>query len=42
MEENLKWLWAAFSIAWFLHVGYVSLLSARTKKLEREIATLDS
>ena len=42
MEENFKRLWAASSIAWPLHVGYVSLFSARTKKLGCEIATLES
>ena len=42
MEDNSKWLRAAFSIAWLPHVGYVSMLSARTEKLEREIATPDS
>ncbi len=42
MEENLKWLWAAFSIAWILHLAYVALLSARTRKLERQIETLNS
>ena len=42
MEENFKRLWAAFSIAWLLYVGYISRLSSGTKKLEREIATLDS
>ncbi len=42
MEENLKWLWAAFSVAWALHVAYVSLLSSRTKKLEQQIETLRS
>lgn len=37
MEENLKWLWAAFSVAWALHLGYVVLLSRRTRRLEREL-----
>ncbi len=37
MGENLKWLWAAFGVAWALHVGYVALLSARTKRLSREL-----
>lgn len=40
MEENLKWLWAAFSIAWALHVGYVTMLSGRTRKLERNLEHL--
>ncbi|MDE0623649.1 MAG: CcmD family protein [Bryobacterales bacterium] len=40
MEPNFKWLWAAFSIAWALHVGYVLLLSGRTRKLERQISDL--
>ena len=40
MEENLKWLWAAFSVAWALHIGYVGLLASRTRKLENQIRTL--
>ena len=40
MEPNFKWLWAAFSIAWALHVGYVVLLSGRTRNLERQISDL--
>lgn len=40
MEENLKWLWAAFSIAWALHIGYLGLLSGRTRKLERQLEDL--
>ena len=40
MEESLKWLWAAFSVAWALHVGYIALLSGRTRKLERQLESL--
>ena len=40
MGENLKWLWAAFSIAWLLHVGYLALLSSRTRNLERQLEHL--
>lgn len=40
MEENFKWLWAAFSIAWALHVGYLALLSKRTKSVERQLDDL--
>ncbi len=40
MEENLKWLWAAFSVAWALHIGYVSLLSGRARKLEGQLKNL--
>src|SRR5690606_7387512 len=29
MEENFKWLWAAFSIAWALHILYVYSLGSR-------------
>ena len=42
MEENLKWLWVAFSVAWALHIGYVVLLSGRTKKLEQRLDDLNS
>jgi len=40
VEENLKWLWAAFSIAWALHIGYLGLLSDRARKLERQLKDL--
>ncbi len=40
MEENLKWLWAAFSIAWTMHIGYLGLLSSRTRKLELQLKDL--
>lgn len=40
MGENLKWLWAAFSIAWALHIGYVALLSRRTKSVEHQLNDL--
>ena len=40
MEENLKWLWAAFSIAWAMHIGYLGLLSGRTRKLGRQLEDL--
>ena len=42
MEENLKWLWVAFSVAWALHIGYVALLSGRTKKLEQQLENLSA
>lgn len=40
MEENFKWLWAAFSIAWALHLGYLALLSRRTKSVEHQLDDL--
>ena len=44
MEEevlkNLKWLWAAFSIGWALHIGYVISLSSRAKKLRGQLEDL--
>lgn len=40
MEENFKWLWAAFSIAWALHLGYLALLSKRTKNVENQLDDL--
>lgn len=40
MEENFKWLWAAFSIAWALHLGYLALLSRRTKSVENQLDDL--
>ena len=40
MEENLKWIWYAFSVAWALHLGYVYTLAARQKKLNEEVKNL--
>lgn len=40
MEENLKWLWAAFSIAWALHIGYILVLSDRVRKLQGQLEDL--
>lgn len=40
MEENLKWVWAAFTIAWALHAGYLALLSDKTRKLQGQLEDL--
>ena len=40
MEENLKWVWAAFSVAWALHLLYVYTLASRQKKLNDEMRDL--
>jgi CcmD family protein len=40
MEENLKWLWYAFSVAWVLVVLYVASLDRREKKLREELEAL--
>ena len=40
MEENLKWLWYAFSTAWILHVLYLGSLSVREKKLRQQLQNL--
>ena len=37
MEENLKWLWYAFSVAWVIHVLYVVTLGRREAKLREEL-----
>jgi CcmD family protein len=42
MEENLKWLWYAFSAAWVLVVLYVASLDRREKKLREELEALKS
>ncbi len=42
MEPNFKWLWAAFSVAWALHVGYVAVLSGQTRTLARQIGDLQA
>ena len=36
----MKWLWAAFSVAWLLHLGYLVLLAGRTRKLEQQLEHL--
>lgn len=40
MEENLKWLWYAFTVAWLIHLIYVATLSARERKLRDELDAL--
>jgi hypothetical protein len=40
MEENLKWLWMAFSIGWALHILYVYTLGAREKTLREQVRNL--
>jgi CcmD family protein len=42
MDENLKWLWFAFSAAWVIHLLYVISLGRRAKKLQDEIEALKS
>ncbi len=40
MEENLKWIWIAFSVAWVIHLAYVYTLGSRQKSLKREVEDL--
>ena len=40
MEENLKWLWYAFSVAWVIHILYVISVSRREQKLRQELEAL--
>ncbi len=40
--KNLKWLWAAFSVAWAIHIGYVLSLSGREKKLRSQLEDIRS
>ena len=40
MEENLKWLWYAFSLAWVIHLLYVVSLGRREKRLRDELEAL--
>lgn len=40
--KNLKWLWAAFSVAWAMHIGYVLSLSGREKKLRGQLEDIRS
>lgn len=40
MEENLKWIWFAFSLAWVLHLLYVYSLGTRQKALKRQVEDL--
>ena len=42
MQENLEWLWYAFSAAWVLHILYLVSISAREKKLRQQISDLRS
>jgi len=42
MEENLKWLWYAFSAAWIIHLVYLLSIAQREKKLRRQIEDLKS
>lgn len=42
MEENLKWVWIAFSVAWIIHLAYVAILSSRQKNLARQIEDLQA
>ena len=40
MEENLKWLWYAFSIAWVIHILYLVSLGRRGRRLQDELESL--
>ncbi len=40
MEENLKWLWYAFSAAWIIHILYVASIASRAKDLRGQIDNL--
>ena len=42
MEENLKWLWYAFSAAWIIHILYVASIASRAKDLRGQIDNLKS
>ena len=37
MEENLKWLWYAFSAAWVLHILYLVSLAQRGELVSYEV-----
>ena len=40
MEENLKWVWAAFSVAWVIHLAYLFVLATRQKGLKDQVRDL--
>jgi CcmD family protein len=40
MQELVRWVWYAFTVAWVLHAGYVLTLSLRQKRLLRQIEDL--
>jgi CcmD family protein len=40
MEENLKWLWYAFSAAWIIVILYVASIERRGRKLRDELEAL--
>jgi hypothetical protein len=37
MNENLHWLWYAFSAAWIVHILYLVSISSREKKLREQM-----
>lgn len=42
MEENLKWLFAAFTIGWALILGYLVLIANKERDLRRRMAILEA
>lgn len=40
MEENLKWLWYAFSVAWIIVAAYLISLARREQRLRSELESL--
>jgi CcmD family protein len=37
----MKFLYAAYTITWLIHIGYLGIIRARYKRLEREIEELN-
>ncbi len=37
MNENLQWIWYAFSVAWIIHLLYLVSISSREKKLREQM-----
>ena len=42
MEENLKWVWYAFSAAWGLHAAYALSILLRQRRLREQVQDLQS
>lgn len=41
MEGNLRWLFAAFAVAWMLVFSYLFRISRKERELRRRIAAIE-
>ena len=42
MEENLKWVWAAYTSGWLIHLLYAYSLGSRVRQLAQEAQHLQA